>query len=365
MVTSLSRTGSVRIYRFTAWTCIFQSSTLATTMSSKSNPNLRDARRRQPPGRGKALTRSTSLLGSIGRFVAAPINWLIRPDSVEFEDDTDPAGKRRRTVAPAAGQAVERGDGPAPNKRMRVRSPDRQQEPHHSGVVNAYLDPPDVVFRRQSHHNDTLNTSSNHFNHSAPAIQNIVPEFNFNFGRNTTSPMRHPITRTMSTDPPQALQSRTAARDISRKWVPRLNTVDQDVIMEAASQPSLSDTRDLSMPPLSARPSFRMRTSMTPQPIRDASEPPSLSSLREKPVFVRPPVQEPQRKSSIQPVTTLGKLVDSHRSVRSLSIAFQGTSFTFICRHILLCVSIALLSSLSPSMRRRVCAPYSLPASPS
>ena len=69
-------------------------------------------------------------------------------------------------------------------------------------------------------------------------------------------------------------------------------------------------TRDHSMP--AARPSFKMRTSLTPQPTREISEPPSLSSLIHKPMFIHAPQEQP-RKLSVP--ATLGTLVESQRTV--------------------------------------------------
>ena len=81
---------------------------------------------------------------------------------------------------------------------------------------------------------------------------------------------------------------------------------------------------DISMPPspsrLSPRPSFRMRSSMTPQPVQHAlpqrhiSEPPPLNALFSKPVFVHPP-QEKEATPTPAPVPTLGTLVESTRNV--------------------------------------------------
>ncbi|KAF8906049.1 hypothetical protein CPB84DRAFT_546328 [Gymnopilus junonius] len=74
--------------------------------------------------------------------------------------------------------------------------------------------------------------------------------------------------------------------------------------------------RDPSLPP-SPRLSFRMRSSLTPQPqqrpARYISEPPPLNALVSNPTFLHPPPQ-PAQEPSLAP--TLGTLVDSVRATR-------------------------------------------------
>jgi nucleoporin NUP1 len=137
--------------------------------------------------------------------------------------------------------------------------------------------------------------------------------------RATLSPMRNTqlyipaIQRTMSIDPPY-LASRRDTPSASFNF-----GVDVDVDMIGL------DTTDISMPPspsrLSPRPSFRMRSSMTPQPIqhtlpqRHISEPPPLNALFSNPVFVHPPQQEKEATSIPAPIPTLGTLLESARNV--------------------------------------------------
>lgn len=86
-------------------------------------------------------------------------------------------------------------------------------------------------------------------------------------------------------------------------------------------QVPLPISRDASMD-LSPRP-LRIRSTLTPsrsaldfgpRPQRDRSEPPPIASLRQNPVFVRPP---PQNTSRLTPGTTLGALASQQqRAVR-------------------------------------------------
>ncbi|KAF5372860.1 hypothetical protein D9758_001750 [Tetrapyrgos nigripes] len=128
--------------------------------------------------------------------------------------------------------------------------------------------------------------------------------------RSTVSPLRRQLSQTMSIDP-----DRSISRDISMHSIPLYN-------VDNRSTQSVSSIRDQSsMPPLSGRP-FRMRTSLTPQPLqqpREASEPPAFSALHSNPVFVRAPSQPLTQTSESQAnpsVTTLGSLVGSQRSSR-------------------------------------------------
>ena len=113
--------------------------------------------------------------------------------------------------------------------------------------------------------------------------------------RSTLSPMRNlSISRTMSINPPTRENSFNIVSDM-------------DISMDAI--------RD----PLSAKPSFRMRSSLTPQPqlsSRHISEPPSLNALiSSHPVFLHPP-SVPHDSS---PAPTLGSLIETVRSVSTLS----------------------------------------------
>jgi nucleoporin NUP1 len=125
--------------------------------------------------------------------------------------------------------------------------------------------------------------------------------------RSTLSPMRHlSISRTMSIDPP--------TRENSFNFVN-----DMDISMDTI--------RDFS--PLSQKPSFRMRSSLTPQPqvrSRHISEPPPLNTLvSSHPVFLHPPVPHDP-----SPVPTLGSLVESVRSVSTFFTVFSFLVLIFL-----------------------------------
>ncbi|KAJ6618261.1 hypothetical protein B0H10DRAFT_1947658 [Mycena sp. CBHHK59/15] len=125
------------------------------------------------------------------------------------------------------------------------------------------------------------------------------------------------VTRTRSIDPPH-----TNPLALSREATMSFTPLDRNTSMEPSSliRTSSSIPRDLSMPLPAAHSSFRMHTSLTPQPAqpRDVSEPPPLSSLAQKPVFVRqPPDVQSRRLSTHSSTSTLGSLVESQRSTRS------------------------------------------------
>ncbi|KAF9039589.1 hypothetical protein BDP27DRAFT_1435244 [Rhodocollybia butyracea] len=87
----------------------------------------------------RTLVRSnSSLLGSFKNFVAAPFARLFTGNANEFDDPNDFSGKRRMLVNQHVDNNDIVEDGPAPAKRMRVRSPEPLSPPPRSG----YLDPP-------------------------------------------------------------------------------------------------------------------------------------------------------------------------------------------------------------------------------
>jgi nucleoporin NUP1 len=176
---------------------------------------------------------------------------------------------------------------------MRLQSPSRASQ--------SYLDPPAVALRRA----DSTRRAS-----AVPrASSAILPSSSGS--RATLSPRRPlPIARTMSIDPPHLLPIR---RDSSFNFaLPSSTEPDFDMVVDSFG--------DSSRPP-SPRPSFRMRSSMTPQPQqppqRYISEPPPLNSLISKPIFLHPPAQahEPS------PLPTLGSLADSVRTVSKIFCA--------------------------------------------
>ncbi|KAJ6547167.1 hypothetical protein B0H19DRAFT_256129 [Mycena capillaripes] len=277
-----------------------------TPMSSSSSHN--SSGRRRPAAnafRRRPLVRSnSSLLGTIKNLVTAPLAWFATAE--DFEDSPDLKGKRRRHPAPTSVAAPDDSEGAPRPKRVRVKSPDSQIQfhpepqyaaPAYSQPQLGYLDPPVSVFNNHSNF-----YRSNSVNIAAPTLNQFNPS------------TRSGLSRTMSIDPPQS--STPFSRDISMNFTP----LDRDTSMEPSFiRKSSSIPRDLSMPLPAVRSSFRMRTSLTPQPAqpREASEPPPLSTLAQKPVFVRPPHDSHQRLSSQPSTSTLGSLVESRRSTRS------------------------------------------------
>jgi nucleoporin NUP1 len=277
------------------------------TMASSSSPS---SQRRRPLKKRLPLTRSnSSFLGTIRNIVTAPLTWFSSTD--DFEDSKDLKGKRRRAVAPQTAPPGERDGWSTPNKRMRVHSPprDHQQLHHHpSGSSYGHLDPPISVFQQQHNQpnffNQPTTTDSVSVSIPVPTMQAYEPV------RNNTIIRDRTLSRTMSIDPP----SRPVSRSSAMASIPSSSN-SFDLSVESSATPTRHRMRDLSMPPLSTRPSFLMRASMTPQPQppKEASEPPSLSTLVINPVFVRgPSAHETERH---QPSATLGSLVDSVRSV--------------------------------------------------
>lgn len=269
--------------------------------SSQSGQRRKPLKKRQP------LTRAnSSLLGTIKNLVTAPLAWFASTD--DFEDSKDLKGKRRRLAAAPTEPAVEEDDRSSRNKRLRVHSPPRDHQPIQqppSGDAYGYLDPPGSAFQ-QTNIFDQLN-STRSTSEFTPAPTYDFPHNNSNFMRANT------LSRTMSIDPP----SRPISRSSALASIPM--PINRDTSMDS-SMNSLSLRRDLSMPPLSGRPSFRMRASMTPVPqtYREVSEPPPINTLVSKPMFIRgpPQVESHQRSLSRQPSVTLGSLVESARSVR-------------------------------------------------
>ncbi|KAF5386936.1 hypothetical protein D9615_001713 [Tricholomella constricta] len=276
-------------------------------MASSSSPA---SQRRRPNRKRQPLSRSnSSFLGTIKNLVTAPLAWFASTD--DFEGSKDFKGKRRRLGGAPAGSNVEEDDRSTRNKRMRVHSPPRDEAPSKMSslaVHHGYLDPPGSVFQQQENRQSSpynLPTST----HSVSVTQA------YDFSNNNSNSIRaNTLSRTMSIDPPtRPLSSASAMASIP---------LTRDTSMDSSSF-IRNIPRDMSMPPLSARPSFRMRTSMTPQPLppREVSEPPPLNTLVSNPTFVRaPPTKASEsmqgglvRQSSV----TLGTLAESVRSARS------------------------------------------------
>ncbi|KAE9407063.1 hypothetical protein BT96DRAFT_1014465 [Gymnopus androsaceus JB14] len=254
-------------------------------------------RRRPGQARRRPLVRSnSSLLGSIKNFVAAPFARLFTGNPNDFDDPNGFSGKRRIIVNQEVDNNDFVEDGPAPAKRMRVKSP---SPPRSAG----YLDPPGSAFHLNSNNNLSSNLPSRSV--SIPLPFTTLPDYN---ARSTISPLRHHFSRNMSIDSIPSQQPRPLSRDIT---------------MKSFSSIPVTGSRE-SLPPMATRP-FRLRESLTPQPHtsmaqqsnREVSEPPPVTALSSNPVFVRGPSQisEPQT----LPIPTLGSLVDSQRITRSPS----------------------------------------------
>ncbi|KAG6820789.1 hypothetical protein H0H93_011554 [Arthromyces matolae] len=259
------------------------------SFSSSSVPQRRPPLKRQSSSR-----RNSSFLTSLKSLVTAPLAWFASTD--DFEDTKDFQGKRRRLAEAPSQPIVDHGERLGRNKRMRVHSPSRD-EPYSQPQApdHGYLDPPGSVFHQQGRQSSPLfqhnSTRSLSFNHS------------YDLGNNTALP------RTMSIDPPNRRPlSRLSAASIP---LSRGVSVNSSTLVRQAD-------RDLSMPPLSGQPSFLVRTSMTPQPLRDFSEPPPLHSLKSQPAFVRAPtvkaLEFSPNTTSESTSATLGSLVQSVRS---------------------------------------------------
>ena len=285
--------------------------------SSSGSPS---SQRRTPLKKRQPLTRSnSSLLGTIKNIVTAPLTWFASTD--DFEDSKHIKGKRRRAAAPQNGPLAEHDAWSTPNKRMRMHSPPRDlQQLHHppSDHSYGYLDPPTSVFQQQHNQPNFFNQPT-----TAPSVSVSIPVPTmqpYEPLRNNTLIRASNLSRTMSIDPPSRPISCSSA------MASTLAPLNFDGSTETFANPVRHPTRDLSMPPLSARPSFRMRTSMTPQPQlqKEVSEPPSLNTLVINPKFVRGPSTHAAELH--QPSATLGSLVDSVRSVRVCDFSLSNLS---------------------------------------
>ncbi|KAJ6488685.1 hypothetical protein C8R47DRAFT_978540 [Mycena vitilis] len=277
--------------------------------SSSYNTNRRRPAATGGPRRRPLARTNSSLLGTIKNIVTAPLAWFAPTE--DFEDSPDLKGKRRRHPAPNSSPATDDSEGGPRSKRVRVKSPDNQIQfhpepqyvsPAYTQPSMGYLDPPVSVF---NNNNDLYR--SNSVNITAPTLNQYNPS------------NRSGLSRTMSIDPPHS--SFSFPRDTPMNFIPLDRDTSVDTPMESFSfiRKSSSIPRDLSMPLPPTRGSFRMHTSLTPQPAqpREVSEPPPLSSLAQKPMFVRPPPDSHQRLSSQSSTSTLGSLAESQRSTRS------------------------------------------------
>jgi nucleoporin NUP1 len=281
--------------------------------SSSSSTSSRD-------GQAPKLTRlNSSFLGAIKHIVTAPFSW--------FGNDigADVTGSKRRRSdsgpAPIAASGVQ--EVPTEIIIEEQRSNSDEDDLHEAArrSKRMRLNSPSRTMKATTESKSTMRRSS-----VVPRASSAVLPSSRRASRATLSPKRNTllyppaIQRTMSIDPPQ-LASRRDSSSASFNF-----GVDVDMVG--------FDNRDISMPPspsrLSPRPSFRMRSSMTPQPIqhtlpqRHISEPPPLSALFSNPVFVHPPLQEKEVTPVPTPVPTLGTLVDSARNVSSYLLNFSS-----------------------------------------
>ncbi|KAG5718674.1 hypothetical protein E4T56_gene16614 [Termitomyces sp. T112] len=281
--------------------------------SSSGNQRRRPLTKRQPLSR-----RNSSFLGSLKSLVTAPLAWFASTD--DFEDSKDFQGKRRRLAGASSQPTVEDEDRPARNKRMRIHSPPRDESYSQTPAsAHGYLDPPGSVFQQQQHRQSNPLTQP-----SSTRLLSVTQPYDLNNSQNNHF-RASSLSRTMSIDPPpRPFSSSSATPSIPLR---RDTSIDSSNLIRMAS-------RDLSMPPLSGRPPFLMRTSMTPQPLREVSEPPPLNALNSNPTFLRAPsvkASEPlqnglTRSSSV----TLGSLMESvrrhHSPARQHSSLMVGES---------------------------------------
>ncbi|RDB21356.1 hypothetical protein Hypma_011384 [Hypsizygus marmoreus] len=273
------------------------------------------SQRRKPVKKRQPLARSdSSILGTLKSLVTAPLTWFASND--DFEDSKDLKGKRRRLAAAPTEPGIEEDERMSRNKRMRVHSPPKDVQPAHQLLPEntyGYLDLPGAAFYQQYHQpsRSMQSTRSASVTISTPAPQPY--DFPFN---NNTFVRASTLSRTMSIDPPSRPLSSASAMASIHVPLKRNTSMDSNSFTRSAA-------REMSLPPLSGRPSFRMRTSMTPQPqpSREISEPPQLNTLVLNPTFVRAPPSQADDSThgglSRQPSVTLGSLAESVRSTRS------------------------------------------------
>ena len=285
------------------------------TSSSSSNRSLQN-RKRNPAGRRQPVARSSSFLGALKNIVTAPLSWF----GQEEDNSEDVSGQKRR-LGPSDEDGLAKEDGGSRKKRMRVSSPVEEGQP-------GYLDPPGQLFEQprlalpaSKHHSvPSLPCYSSSINRSTSVQTRSIRRMPSGVNRHTISPHRTSfgqadnISRTMSMDPP--------ARQLLTKDITMTPSHDH-FPMSVPREDSMSSSRS----------PFRMRTSLTPQPLGSsfgpifqhhrerASEPPTLEELMENPKFVRPP-RESSHQSTLsgEPIATLGSLADSQRHVSNSCI---------------------------------------------
>lgn len=288
----------------TSTTHDWQLTTAATTTMQQSyrSPRQPVRTRSKPYTRRQPPHRSGSIMATIRNIVTAPLSWFSTTN--EFEDTP---GKRRRAPAPQSN--TDALDEYRSVKRQRVASPSPQPQ--------GYLDPPPMMFqprsKREGGPQDPIPTA---FPSSTSISTNTQDHRPDKYGRHSLSAAvwsRRDQSREVSID---NLPSRLITRDATMVPLP------------VSREASLSSVpRDSSVGPV--RPSFRMRTTLSPIPAgsdygpnpkrreRDPSEPPPLTTLMSNPIFVKPPPNQHSihRSQSAQPTTTLGALAQTSRAV--------------------------------------------------
>ncbi|KAI0698506.1 hypothetical protein BC835DRAFT_657311 [Cytidiella melzeri] len=232
-----------------------------------------------PPSQNRMVSRSNSFIGTIKSILPTKLPWF-----GSSSDQADTPTKRKQAEEK---QDVE--EGTRSNKRQRMDEgtvEGRRASGGQSAVppsASGYLDPPQRVFRETT--TVTVPRASPMYTRasSAAAPSRSRSRFSMSPGLGGARGQSMRITRTQSMDPP------TRYRSASYKPVLSPMPMTRDVSME--------DVSFLDTPTSPSRP-FRMRTSLTPQipdldlsarRERDMSEPPPLSDLMDKPVFVRAP----------------------------------------------------------------------------
>jgi nucleoporin NUP1 len=276
----------------------------------------------------KLVRHNSSFLGAIKNIVIAPLSWFGNVDG-----GADVTGSKRRRPESESGtvSVVASGIQEEPTEiiieEQSSSSDEVDQVEASRRSKRMRLSSPSSTMKATTKSKSAMRRSS-----VVPRASSAVLPSSRGASRATLSPKRNTrlyppaIQRTMSIDPPQLASYRDTPSSSFNFGV--------DVDMAGL------DTRDISMPPspsrLSPRPSFRMRSSMTPQPVqntlpqRHISEPPPLSALFSNPVFVHPPLQEKEETSTPAPVPTLGTLVESARSVCILSSFLENGTNLFL-----------------------------------
>ncbi|KAG9226029.1 hypothetical protein CCMSSC00406_0008691 [Pleurotus cornucopiae] len=292
-----------------------------------------------------SVTRSHSIFGTLKNIVTAPFTWLAT-NNEDFAEEKDDQGKRRRVAGSEKTNTIAVGDESRTasdsfgetdegitrgTKRLRVSSPagyERYKESQRAG----YNDPPQSAFASNAYVPPNRSASV-----TLPATT-IRPTVDTSGGSRYSSTRASSLALqpTMLVDSPTFGQAQPIQRDVSMSGIPspREHSMDRKTfgIANGPTRAAPPLGRELSLPPTSSRPSFVLRSSLTPQPSqsqllplitpssirRDTSEPPPISSLRQNPVFVRgPPKTEGVHLPSDS--VTLGVLVENHRSSRSPS----------------------------------------------